>query len=250
MSIRMPGSAHGRIEQTMRVVSCASMDAVRLRAQITVQFNGARTVLEADESAEEIVSALVEVLQELPASACLDSEPAVIRRVMRQVPPAGVVRQVDLLLEPSLASSGTRRKPPKVPAERGRVLVVDDDPNQRTTLEALLADEFEVTTVASAADAERLLAGARFEVLLTDYDMPDGTGTQLLRRIERSSPSMIGMLLTAHDEFPDVLAAKRDRRIFRVLLKPYDPQMLVGCVRSGVALARMREAAPRVGRRG
>jgi len=249
MSIDMPGSGLGRVEQSLRVVSGSSADGVRLRAQLTVQFNGPRTVLEGDEAAEAIVTVLLELMRELPASTCLDNEPGLVRRVMRQVAPTGIVRHVELSIEPSLASSGTRRAVPN-PVERGRILVVDDDPQQRTTLEALLSDEFDVTTVGSAAQAERLLAGVRFDVVLTDYEMPEGTGTQLLRRIESTCPNVIGMLLTAHDEYPEVLAARRDRRVFRVLLKPYDPQMLVGSVRSAVSLSRMREAAPRLMRRG
>ncbi|MEZ0230197.1 MAG: hypothetical protein ACAI25_16365 [Planctomycetota bacterium] len=49
---------------------------------------------------------------------------------------------------------------------RGRVLVVDDDPNQ------------------GVSEAKQKLSRQPFEVVVTDYEMPDGTGGDLLREMK------------------------------------------------------------------
>lgn len=225
---------------TLRVITCASADDSRLRATVTVHFHGARAYSEQEEATETIVASLIEVLGELPTAACIGNEATIVRRVLRQVLPLGVVRRVDLSIETVLSGSGPRRSPVSKTGERGRVLVVDDDAVQRATLEGLLSEEFEVSSASSAKQAERLLALNRYDVVLSDHDMPDGSGVELLHQLDTGYPGVIGMLVTGHDEYPEVIAAKRDRRVFRVLLKPYDPQMLVATVRSAVTLARMR----------
>jgi len=233
---------------TVRVITCTSTDDVRLRATLNVRFNGARSVSQQEETTEAIVNSLIEVLSALPSAACLGQEPGIVRRVLRGVPPTGVVSQVDLSIEATLAGSGTRRSPMSRGGDRGRVLLVDDDAEHRATLEALLSDEFDVASACSAKQAERLLALGRYDVVLSDHDMPDGSGVELMHHVDATHPGVIGMLVTGHDEYPEVIAAKRDRRVFRVLLKPYDPQMLVGTVRSAVTLARMRGTTGRVAR--
>lgn len=67
----------------------------------------------------------------------------------------------------------------------GRILVVDDEPALRSTLEALLSDHYEVRTVPGTAEAMRVLSeGADFDMVLCDMMMPDGTGVDFLKRIQ------------------------------------------------------------------
>jgi DNA-binding NtrC family response regulator len=129
--------------------------------------------------------------------------------------------------------------------EHGRMLVVDDDASQRISLEALLSGELTVVSAANVASARRALAETPFDVVLTDYSLPDGTGMQVLKAMTEASPHTTGMLVTAHYEFPEVLAARGNPRVFRVILKPYDPVMLLGWVKSAATLSRMRGSGAR-----
>ena len=126
-----------------------------------------------------------------------------------------------------------------------RVLVVDDDPSQRATLDALLSASglCEVVCAASVGEAERLLRRADFDVVVADYDMPDGTGLRLLEQVGNASPHTTGVLITGHaSDTPDLTLARTHRRVFRIVLKPYDPQMFIGWVKSAIALSRMRRS--------
>jgi two-component system response regulator HupR/HoxA len=120
------------------------------------------------------------------------------------------------------------------------VLIVDDDLMARDTLAAILSDTYYVDTADSTDQALRLLARGRYAVLISDYEMPGGSGLELLKRLEDTHPDVIAILLTAHADKRDVREADRARRVFAVLKKPYDPQDLIRSLRLAMATARMR----------
>jgi protein-histidine pros-kinase len=93
------------------------------------------------------------------------------------------------------------------------VLVVDDRPDERELLTAILERHgARVTTADSTQAALRAIADARPHVLITDIAMPDEDGYVLLRRIRELSPAQGGSLpaiaVTAHARQAD-----RDRAI-------------------------------------
>ena len=67
-------------------------------------------------------------------------------------------------------------RPPALP-NRGRVLIVDDEPAIRRALQiALTRDGFEVLTASSGADAETILHATPVDVMLVDLRIPDMRG--------------------------------------------------------------------------
>ena len=127
-----------------------------------------------------------------------------------------------------------------------RVLVVDDDPQVRASVEALLEIDFEVTLASGVAEAERLLTENDFDVVLTDYDMPGGTGLQLVERVRKDYPGLLTIVITGHPELPALKVAETDAAVVRVLAKPYDPRRLMSLVQSATRLSRVgRELSQR-----
>jgi CheY-like chemotaxis protein/signal transduction histidine kinase/CHASE3 domain sensor protein len=62
-----------------------------------------------------------------------------------------------------------------------QVLVVEDDPVLRDSLQQLLAGpQVQITTVGTVADALQSLGQTTFDCMVTDLNMPDGTGFDLL----------------------------------------------------------------------
>ena len=113
-----------------------------------------------------------------------------------------------------------------------RVLVVDDDEAVREALLSILR-LFGADSVAAecADDARALLAVERFDVLLSDIEMPDEDGLALIRSVRRSrARSIAAAAVTARvstAEYGAALAAGFDR----VLQKPPDIASLVDAVR-------------------
>ncbi len=81
-----------------------------------------------------------------------------------------------------------------------RVLVVDDEENQRQTLSIGLKHEgFDVTTASSATEALASLAAAGgFEVAVIDLMMPGINGLELARQIGRLYPGIRVILASAY----------------------------------------------------
>lgn len=74
----------------------------------------------------------------------------------------------------------------RIATARARVLLVDDDADTRELLAlALTRDGYDVTEAGDAADGLRLLRQGGFTLLITDYELPDGTGGQLLETAGR-----------------------------------------------------------------
>lgn len=84
-----------------------------------------------------------------------------------------------------------------------RILFADDDPEMRLSVEMLLRrDGHKVDAVEDGADLMiKLEAGEAYDVVVTDHDMPQMTGLQVLRAI-KSDPDLKHLpvvILTGND---------------------------------------------------
>jgi PAS domain S-box-containing protein len=74
---------------------------------------------------------------------------------------------------------------------RGRVLIIDDEPELLRSLDALIGDEHEVVTASSGRQALELLRSDRgFDVILTDLMMADVTGMELFEKVRSDYPGL------------------------------------------------------------
>src|SRR5438128_4688438 len=95
-------------------------------------------------------------------------------------------------------------------AERGRVLVVDDDVDVCALLEVRLAGRgFEVARTTSAAAALDTLATAEVDVVLTDIKMARMSGLELCERVVASGPDLPVVVMTAFGTLEAAIAAIR-----------------------------------------
>jgi DNA-binding NtrC family response regulator len=95
-------------------------------------------------------------------------------------------------------------------ARSGRVLVVDDEVNARTTLADLLRDEGYV--VEMAADAFKALGKYETfapQVVVTDFQMPGMDGLELVKRIRESDDPAAVIVMTAFGAVQSAVEAMR-----------------------------------------
>src|SRR3954468_17692344 len=83
-------------------------------------------------------------------------------------------------------------------AGKPMLLIVDDEKTQREGLRAALEDSFEVYLADSAAAASDLLETDHFDVLLTDFRMPNEDGLKLIGRAKSLPRPPICILMTAY----------------------------------------------------
>ena len=79
-----------------------------------------------------------------------------------------------------------------------RVLVVDDERSMREFLEIFLRSEgHSVRTADGVAAARAELSADDFDVVITDVQMPESTGLDLLRLVQSESPETVVIVMTA-----------------------------------------------------
>ena len=101
-----------------------------------------------------------------------------------------------------------------------RVLVVDDEGHVRSMLCDLLAQwGCEADGVTNPVEGLRLLEGGGYDVLLTDFRMPDMTGVELVERARERDAGLRVIMLTGSGADLDQVS----RRLgFTLLHKPLD----------------------------
>ena len=84
-------------------------------------------------------------------------------------------------------------------SSKGRIVVIDDEVNAATALEALLRDDgYDVTRAHDARSGLQLIEKSEPDVVLTDVRMPGMDGVELLARIKETRPETMVVLMTAY----------------------------------------------------
>ncbi|MDZ7589124.1 MAG: sigma-54 dependent transcriptional regulator [Rubrivivax sp.] len=132
-----------------------------------------------------------------------------------------------------------------------RLLVVDDEPDLRTLYElTLLREGYDVESAGSVEEAWALLAqrgAGGYQLVITDMRLPDGTGLDLLRRLEESVHPEKAIVITAYGSPENAVEALK-AGAYDYLTKPVDLRQFRAVVAS--ALGRLPGAqAPATGKR-
>jgi DNA-binding NtrC family response regulator len=118
---------------------------------------------------------------------------------------------------------------------RNKVLVVDDEKNQREIYMLILEDAgYDVTTAQSGEHALRLARENKFDLVLTDYKMTGMDGVQLVAELTDIDPSIIVVMMTAHGTVESVKSAMR-AGVYDYLEKPVDREQLLKVVETALA---------------
>ncbi len=106
--------------------------------------------------------------------------------------------------------------------ERIRILLIDDDAAVRRSVRRALADQFEVVEAVDGVDAIRLLRQQRFDVVVSDLEMPNVDGAGVVAWLERHQPALAKRVLvvTGGPRDPARQAWLDSFDEERVLLKP------------------------------
>lgn len=117
---------------------------------------------------------------------------------------------------------------------RNRVLVVDDEKNQREIYTLILEDDgYQVTAAQSGEQALRFARENPFDLVLTDYMMAGMDGLTLLNELLKIDPSIIVVMMTAHGSVESVKEALRGGA-FDYLEKPVDRDQLLKVVQNAL----------------
>ena len=116
---------------------------------------------------------------------------------------------------------------------KGRILVVDDDPQIRRVMRVtLVAQGFEVRDARSAEQTFEILEQEKFDLVLLDINLPGAGGLDVCRHVRTSSDAAI-IMLTVRDTENDKIEAL-DAGADDFVTKPYSTPELLARIRAAL----------------
>lgn len=125
------------------------------------------------------------------------------------------------------------------PVAPGPLLVVDDEEPARRLLARVLTDNgYTCKTAGTMAEALDLLEAGAFDLVITDFDMPGGSGLDLLRHVQTRLPDTGTIMLTGKGSRELGESAVREG-VYGYLRKPLDVEEMLVCVFNALARRRL-----------
>ena len=125
--------------------------------------------------------------------------------------------------------------PPPINISTARLLIIDDEPSIRESLETLLTLEgFDVTLASDGKQGLDVLSREEFDLLLLDLALPGESGIDLLPRITKMHPQLPVIMITAFGTVGNVVDAIR-AGAENFIQKPWDNEKLLADIRSAIA---------------
>src|SRR5438874_3478818 len=110
------------------------------------------------------------------------------------------------------------------------ILIVDDEPEIRSLLCEFLLDEYDCATASSAEEALSRLAGAEFDLVLSDIQMGGMSGLEMIPRVLKRSPETVVVMVSGVQTIESAVEAMRVGA-FDYVIKPFDLQHVEVAVR-------------------
>ncbi len=129
---------------------------------------------------------------------------------------------------PSKASHPSSKNP--------RILIVDDDPGQRSLLHSFLSGQgLDTVTASSGEEALSILKSEEISMMISDVRMPGISGLETLRRARQEHAILPVLLVTAYADIREAVGAMRDGAL-NYLAKPIDLDELLASVRKATGM--------------
>lgn len=120
---------------------------------------------------------------------------------------------------------------------RPTVLIIDDEPDIRELLEiTLIRMGVDTHSAKCVVDAKQALSDQTFDLCLTDMNLPDGNGIELVSYIQNNFPDMPVAMITAYGSVETAISALK-AGAFDFISKPVDLKQLRDLVTAALNLS-------------
>ncbi len=127
------------------------------------------------------------------------------------------------------------------------ILVIDDDPLILECFRYIqVAADVNILTASSAEEGIKLFAKHQPEVVLIDVHLPDDSGLECFRRIQRIQPKTPVILMTGQGTAETAIEAMR-LGAFEYLLKPFDLEPIQELLRRALEICRLMRVPAKMG---
>jgi DNA-binding NtrC family response regulator len=124
------------------------------------------------------------------------------------------------------------------------VLVVEDDDHLRDVLlQAATLEGYEASAVPSAEEGLQLLEQERFDILVTDVNLPGMSGIDFLPQVVNLQSHIVSIVMTAFGTI-DVAVEAMKRGASDFLVKPFELSTLLGAMSVAATRAAKQQSSP------
>ena len=109
------------------------------------------------------------------------------------------------------------------------LLIVDDEPGARESLEVILEDDCHVLSVGSGQEALKTLQQKPINLILLDVNMPDMDGLTVLRKIKEQDEEIDVIMVSALNQARKAVDAIK-LGAYDYITKPYEPEDILSTV--------------------
>jgi DNA-binding NtrC family response regulator len=119
--------------------------------------------------------------------------------------------------------------------EKIQVLIIDDDRSIAAALKIILEDNgYEAVVAMNAHQGIEQASLRQFDLIITDVQLPDLSGLDVLKILRKKTPDMPVIIITAQST-PEVVTQAMARGAFQLLPKPFLPSEILDLARMAVA---------------
>jgi response regulator RpfG family c-di-GMP phosphodiesterase len=127
---------------------------------------------------------------------------------------------------------------------KASILVVDDEPEIREVLCALLSDDYLCESVGSAEDALSLLREREFDLIISDIMMSGMSGLEMVPNVLELSPDAVVVMISGVQTIESAIKALR-AGAFDYIMKPFDLRQVEAAVKRALEHHDLRVAKRR-----
>jgi len=121
-----------------------------------------------------------------------------------------------------------------------KVLVVDDEIANLQKLQRTLINRYSVLAAASGSEGlDKVRSDGSIAVIIADQRMPDMAGTEFLRQTLELLPDAVRIILTGFTDVDVLMEAINTCKVFRYIVKPWDPPDLLMTIERGLEAHRL-----------
>jgi len=119
--------------------------------------------------------------------------------------------------------------------DSAKILLVDDEPNILKALTRILKD-YSTTTATSGPEALLLAHNLKFDLVISDYKMPEMNGITFLEKFMTIQPDAVRIIFTGYADLEAAQSAINTIGVYRFINKPCDNMEIINAVEKGLEL--------------
>ena len=114
------------------------------------------------------------------------------------------------------------------------ILVAGSELADLNAIKQILEEKFNIFLATSGEGALAMMEENQIALIITDYDMSDTTGVELLAEIMQRHPNTVRVMLSPHIDEKLLMDAINKVRVYGLLRKPWKPEEIVSVVARGI----------------